>query len=174
MKKLRNHENGPDHKKAAFLWIINIFKKHKISFVVSGGLAARAYGSTRALRDIDFDIQNSAFEKILPDVSKYVVNGPTRNESRAFKNTLLKINYMGVNIDIAGAEDAEIYDQEQEKWMPDTTDLEHCEKKNIYGITVPVMSPQDLIAYKSKSPRAEDEEDTSAIARHLAQDENKY
>ncbi len=56
--------------KKTLKWIIGIFTKHKIPFVVSGGLAARAYGSVRKLRDFDFDfdISNDSFKSKPPYV----------------------------------------------------------------------------------------------------------
>lgn len=151
----------------AFKWIIGIFTKHKVPFVVSGGLAARAYGSTRKLRDFDFDISNGSFKRILPDVAEYIESGPELHTSTAFKNTLLKLDYRGQEIDIAGAEDAEIYDKKRKKWVDDRTDLEHSEHRNIFNISVPVMNPRALILYKSKSPRPEDSEDIKAIKKYL-------
>ncbi len=63
---------------AAFRWIVGLFKKHQIPFQIAGGFAARAYGVQRELHDIDFDIPEADFEKILPEVRPYIIHGPTQ------------------------------------------------------------------------------------------------
>ena len=166
-KQWRKLTNSVSAQEEAFDWIIGILKRHKIPFVISGGLAARAYGSKRGLRDFDFDIANDGFEKILSDVRPYITAGPEKHISRAFENTLLELTYREQKIDIAGASDAKIFNRATDEWSPDETDLTRYEMKYIFGTLVPVMLPTDLLEYKSKSPRPEDLEDIEAIKRYL-------
>ena len=49
--------------KKALTWIVRVLRKYKVSFQISGGFAARAYGATRELADIDIYIPNKAFDK---------------------------------------------------------------------------------------------------------------
>jgi len=151
----------------AFDWMVNIFRKHNISFVISGGLAARAYGSKRELRDFDFDIANDGFEKILSDVRPYITADPEKHASEAFQNTLLKLTYRGQKIDIAGTDDAKIFNRTTNEWSSDKTDLARYEMKYIFGTSAPVMLPTDLLEYKSKFSRYEDVEDIEAVKRYL-------
>lgn len=60
----------------AFKWIVGILEKHDVPFQVTGGLAARVYGSTRALNDIDIDISDDDLDKIFPDVEEHIIFGP--------------------------------------------------------------------------------------------------
>lgn len=151
----------------AFKWIIDIFKHHDVTFQVSGGLAATAYGSTRSIRDFDFDIANESFLKILSEVKSNVIFGPEYHRSVIYENLLLKLDREGQSIDIAGANDARIYDQEKQIWIKDPTDFTRCEMKNIYGIQVPVIHPEDLLICKRISPRPEDLVDIAAINMYL-------
>lgn len=64
--------------KKAFRWIVNILKKQKIPFQITGGLAAQVYGSKRRLNDIDIEIPENRFNDILPDVKKYIDFGPAQ------------------------------------------------------------------------------------------------
>jgi len=68
---LKNTEN-------AFKWIVGILKKNNIPFQISGGLAARLYGSSRPLFDIDIDILDSSINKLAPLVQDYITYGPER------------------------------------------------------------------------------------------------
>ena len=151
--------------KEALLWITSLLKKHEIPFVLSGGLAAHAYGSTRIVRDIDLDIANDGFEKLEIDVQPHIVFGPEIHTSKALKNLLMQLKYHNIQIDIAGAENAQIFDNGL--WKPDRTNLSNYEIKSIFGIEVPVMNPSDFIVYKSKSPRPEDLKDIVAVREYM-------
>lgn len=149
----------------AFRWIVSIFQKHHVRFLVSGGLAAHAHGSPRPVRDIDFDIEESGLEKIGADVSPFVTRPVHRHKSRAFENTLLQLQYNGQQIDIASATGAKIYNDEIKEWEPDHTDLDRFEMREVFGLQVPVATREDMIAYKRKSPRPEDLIDIQALSR---------
>jgi hypothetical protein len=60
----------------AFKWIIDILEKNKIPFQVSGGLAARAYGSDRELADIDIEVSDDNVRDLVPEVKEYITFGP--------------------------------------------------------------------------------------------------
>jgi hypothetical protein len=65
----------------ALQWITNIIKKHNIPYQIAGGLAVRAYGSTRHLMDIDIDIPEQDFKNIIDDVRDFIAFGPDRFKS---------------------------------------------------------------------------------------------
>jgi len=68
--------------KKAFKWIITVLRKNKIPFRITGGFAAKIYGSQRELADIDIEIPDSYFDKILPEVKKYIIFGPAKYKDR--------------------------------------------------------------------------------------------
>lgn len=153
----------------AFRWVVSVFRAQDIPFQVSGGLAARAYGSVRPLRDLDFDIPDEHMENLAMVVAPFVQHGPVRTRSLAFENLLLTLGYHGVAIDIGGGTTSRI-------WNPSTRMLEDCvtdcavfEKKEIFGVCVPVIRASDFIAYKSFDPREEDVEDILAAQQYLGQ-----
>ncbi|MFZ3016050.1 MAG: hypothetical protein WA101_03610, partial [Minisyncoccia bacterium] len=60
----------------AFLWIVNILNNKNIPFQISGGFAAKIYGSPRELNDIDIDIPDENFPDIYDGVKQYAIYGP--------------------------------------------------------------------------------------------------
>ena len=62
--------------KAALIWITGILNSHHVPFQISRGLAARVYGATRPVADIDIDIPEEAFDLLKEDVAKFIIYGP--------------------------------------------------------------------------------------------------
>ena len=149
--------------KKAFAWIISILRKNKIPFQISGGLAARIYGSTRELADIDIDIPEERFEEILPAVKKFAIFGPAKYKDKNWDLYLMTLNYKGQEIDLCGYRTAKIFDKKRKKWISYPTDLSHINYKRILGLTIPVVSKKNLIEHKSKLLRRVDKTDLEAM-----------
>jgi len=134
--------------KEALAWITNILKNHSISFQITGGLAARAYGSTRKLIDIDIDISENDFDKIKDEVMPFIVFGPDYFKSEHWDLLLMTLNYHGQEIDLSGAYQTKIYDHKNKRWVSLTTDFSKVNSMNIDGLKLPVIERRELIAYK--------------------------
>jgi len=132
-----------------FSWIINILKKYNIPFVVTGGLAAKSYGSARELNDIDIDIHDKDLNLIFKEVEPYVVFGPKQYKDERWDLLLLMLNYEGQDIDISGGNTLKICDARSGEWVDSPTDFFGIEERDIFGIRVPVISRKGLIDYKS-------------------------
>ncbi|HOW60565.1 MAG TPA: hypothetical protein P5548_01415 [Candidatus Moranbacteria bacterium] len=154
--------------KEAFDWIIKIFRDNNIPFQLSGGLAAKIYGSPKDLWDIDFDIPDSCFSKVRNLVSKYVIFGPKKTTAEGFDCMLLRLNYHGQQIDVSG-NCIKIFDKVKKKWVKDNTDFERSAKKRVFDRIVPVICPEDLLKYKSKLSRKADSIDIKALKKYLLQ-----
>lgn len=135
--------------KKALVWIVGILKKHSIPFQISGGLAARAYGSKRSLNDIDIDIPEEKFKDILADVKDYIISGPSWYKDNVWDIYLMTLNHNGQEIDISGAYKIKICDERTGKWYPIPADFSTAQNKTLFDIDVPVISKKDLIYYKS-------------------------
>lgn len=147
---------------AAFNWIIDILERHEIAYRISGGLAARVYGDTRELADIDIEVADADIIKIIDDVKAYIVFGPACYKDENWDLELLTLNYEGQAIDIGGA-NAKIFNHKTKQWESYFCDLESFEMREVFGRTVPVEPEDSLIAYKTKLAREVDLEDVRQL-----------
>ena len=149
--------------KKAFNWIINLLEKNKIPFRISGGFAAKIYGSERELVDIDIDYDESLLSRILPEIKDFIIYGPERYQSKSWDLNLTTLNYEGQEIDLAGVNNTKIFDVNTKLWINFITDFNDNELKSIFNRTVKVIRKSDLISYKSKLLREVDILDINAL-----------
>ncbi len=152
---------------AAFKWIVGILQNNNIPFQISGGFAAKLYGSDRVLFDIDIDIEGKNFKKILPFVKTHILSGPALYYSQSFDVELLTLEYQGQRIDLSSSEDSKIYDPDKKQWQECSTDYNIFTEHEVYGLKVPVITLRDLIEYKRIIRRPTDLEDIDAISKNL-------
>ncbi|MES2203470.1 MAG: hypothetical protein V4474_04065 [Patescibacteria group bacterium] len=148
---------------AAFRWIVDLLQKHSIPFQISGGFAARLYGSQRKLHDIDIGIPDDRFEELLPELKQYITYGPAHYVDEQWDLKLVSLTYEGQDIDIAGRTTIKFFDTDTQSWAPAHQDLTKSETKEVYSLTVPVIPKAALIAYKKKLGRAVDIQDVQAL-----------
>jgi hypothetical protein len=147
----------------AFKWIVGLLHKHAIPFQIAGGFAARLYGSERELADIDIGIPDSRFDELYPDVKEYSTFGPAQYVDEEWILQLLTLKYKGQEIDIAGKDNSKIFDKETKTWVSASRDLSISEIREVYGLTVPIIPREGLIAYKKKLMREVDKADLKAL-----------
>lgn len=148
---------------AAFNWIIDILERHRITYKISGGFAARVHGVNRELADIDIEVADADISKIVNDVKLYIVYGPTRYHDDNWDLELITLKYEGQEIDIAGAE-AKIFNHETKQWEPRSGNFESVEVKEVFGRKVPIESRDSLMDYKTKLAREVDLEDVKQLS----------
>ncbi len=152
---------------AALKMIFSVLGKHAIPFRITGGFAARLYGSTRELADIDIGVPEACFKKIVPNIKNYIIFGPARYQDENWDLYMMTLNYKGQEIDICAVETEKIFDQETKEWKNIPADLVDLPTKKIYGIKIPVMRLEDLMQYKSKLQREVDIEDVRQITKYV-------
>src|SRR3989344_6138029 len=139
--------------KEALKWIVGILNNNKIPFRISGGFAAKIYGSKRALADIDIEVPDKFVDPICEKTKKYVIRKALRYKDKEFDLYSAILKYKGQVIDICGATSSKIYDKNKKKWVKEVIDLKKTVNKKVYGIQVKVITLLDLIDYKSKIRR---------------------
>ena len=132
----------------ALLWIVSILNNKKIPFQISGGFAAKIYGSPRELNDIDIDILDENFPDIFEDVKQYIIYGPENYKDEKWDALLMTLNYEGQDIDITGTTNGKISNKDKSVWLQYPCDFNKVIYKEVFGITVPVIPKEDLINYK--------------------------
>ena len=140
----------------AFKWIVGLLNKYSIPFQIAGGFAARLYGSERELADIDIGISDNRFDELYPDVKEYITFGPAQYLDDEWDVKLMTLNYKGQEIDMAGEDTIKLFDKKTKNWISASCDFSKSENKEVYGLTVPVIPKEALIAYKKKLMRAVD------------------
>ena len=135
--------------KNALLWITGILNKHEIPFQISGGFAAKLYGSPRPLNDIDIDIPEDRFEEIYDEVKDYYTLPPQQYIDKKWYIWLMTLNYEGQEIDISGGNTLKIHSAKTNTWLPFPADFEKVVWIPVAGIKVPVIPKEDLAQYKS-------------------------
>ncbi len=147
---------------AAFRWIISILEAKKLPYQIDGGFAARLYGSKRELADIDINIREEDFEQVIPEVREFIIYGPERFVDDTWDVNMMTLEYDGQAIDISG--EATIFDETKQQWEHVKTDFADSVMMTAYGMKVPVIRKEALIAYKTKLGRVVDIEDVKALS----------
>ncbi len=150
---------------SALKWIVGIFHKYNIPFRIGGGFAARLYGATRELADIDLGIPEARLYDIIPDVKEYIIYGPKKYLDENWDLLMMTLNYKGQEIDVCACDTEKVFNQNTKEWENLSSSLSDVVEKEIYGIKVPVMPIKDLIDYKSKLQREVDLIDVQQISK---------
>jgi hypothetical protein len=146
--------------KQALRWIVAALEKRGVRYQITGGLAAKIYGSKRKLADIDIAIPEKDFPKILPDVRKYVQFGPASVRGKKWRaERYMKLNYQGQVIELDGAYKTKIFDKKAKRWVKYGIDLTKAKRKTIYGLRIPVIPKKSLIRQKKILSRKVDKSD---------------
>lgn len=152
---------------AALIWIVNILNSKNIPFQISGGLAAKIYGSPRPLNDIDIDIPDKNFSDIYDEVKDYLVYGPENYKDEKWDVLEMILDYQGQEIDITGADSCKVSTKDETTWLLLSCDFTRVVYKDFFGIKVPVMPKEDLIAYKKELNGEHQIIDIEAINKYI-------
>jgi len=152
--------------------MVSILKKHNIPYVVSGGFAAHIYGSKRFINDIDFDIPEYSMELLIPDIKEFVVFWPAQYKNKAWNLKLITLNYKGQEIDIGGAYETKVFDNQYEVWRNFPVKFDNANIQNVHVLRVSVINPIELIRYKNfliedNFPSDHQREDIKAFYKYI-------
>jgi hypothetical protein len=149
----------------AFHRIVGILEAKDISFQIAGGLAARIYGSTRPLEDIDIYIPMELFPFFREDVGDHLTWGSEHYKDDVWDIVFMKIVYASQKIELADAATTQLFDRRRKRWMHQDIDFRKSTRMTCFGRDVPVIPRGKLIEYKRILDRDFDRKDISEIRR---------
>jgi hypothetical protein len=147
----------------ALRWISDLMGRIGVPFQAVGGLAARAYGATRPLVDLDFYVPTSRLVDVAALAGALVVRTPTPYADDHWDLTFMKIQYGDWMIELGGADEARYFDQLARCWREADIRFHRSVPRVMCGVSVPVMPLDQLVAYKRRLDRAVDQEDVAQL-----------
>ena len=151
----------------ALKWIVGILNKHNIVFRISGGFAAKIYGSNRELADIDIGIKEDEFAKILSEIEPFLVDGePGHYKDDEWDLLGARINYGGQFIDLCVIDSLRFFSKRDAKWDKIPFDPKTFTWHDVCGIKIPIIAKKDLIEYKDNLRREVDLFDIDEMLKH--------
>lgn len=157
----------------ALRWMVGLLEEGSVPYQISGGFAARVYGSTRSLNDIDFDVPEESLGTIYQQVKKYVTYGPDHYNDGKWDLDIMTLDYHGQEIDIAGAHKVKVSNRERTEWIPIPVDFSKVKKVQIEDLFVNVIPPEDLIKYKIHLDGDHQIADIEATKKYIANSGNR-
>jgi hypothetical protein len=149
--------------KDAIRWIVDLLRDLGVPFQVAGGLAAKAYGARRRLADLDIYIPAGRLEEVAEAAAPHVVRPPIHHRDGQWDLTFMKLEFGGREIELAGADDARYYDRASGCWRPAEIDFHLSVERTVFGIPLPVMPFEQLVAYKRRLGREVDLQDVDEM-----------
>ncbi len=132
----------------ALRWITDILHRRAVPYQITGGLAAKVYGSKRTLNDIDIEVPDARIVDIIEDIRQWIVLGPELYRDERWNVALVMLQYHGQEIDVCGSDGVTICDARTGHWISCASDLSLAEHHKIDDMIVPVMPPHFLATYK--------------------------
>lgn len=151
----------------ALHWIVEIFNRHDVPYRIGGGFAAKMYGCTRPINDIDFGTLKKYFPIILPEISKYITYGPNHYKDEKWDLEAISLNYHGQDIDISATDTMKMSNKEKTKWISRSSFPYETVDMNIEGVNIKVMNPVELIKYKKELDGDHQLIDIKAVENYL-------
>ncbi|MGM0589022.1 MAG: hypothetical protein ACQETE_11435 [Bacteroidota bacterium] len=147
----------------ALQWIIDHLDELSVPYLVVGGLAARCYGSTRPLHDIDFYTTTEGLGKISKKLQTYAVFPPKHYRDEHWDIVFMQLSYQQQLIEFGDAQQSWYYDQNTDEWIKADINIDNAVTITYLDIELPVIPKSDLIAYKKRLDRPVDRSDIEQI-----------
>lgn len=130
-----------------------------------GGLAARCYGASRPLNDIDLYVPGSSWNQLQFELRDHIILGPIHHVDRHWNIIFMKVNYLGQQVELGDADHTWYFDHRSQRWVREQIRFSESVPIEYDGITLPVMPRTQLIAYKRRLGREVDRMDIRQIER---------
>ncbi|MEN9605017.1 MAG: hypothetical protein RJB39_702 [Candidatus Parcubacteria bacterium] len=152
----------------ALKWIITLLNSKNIPYQISGGFAAKVYGSTRELNDIDIEIPEDRFKDIMLEAKPYIVEEFQHHKNDKWDCMTMVLEYEGQIIDLSGAYEAKVSNKERTEWIEIPADFSKVNKVEVAGMEINVAGPEDMIDYKQYLDGDHQLDDIEAVKKYVA------
>ncbi len=157
----------------ALRWITQILNDLAIPHQVVGGLAARAYGSTRPLADIDLYVPDeAALSRLASACGEHLRRPPAHHRDEHWDLTFPKLRWNGWTVEAAAASTAKVWDRRTRAWAPAAIRFEDSDVREVEGVRLPVMQRPQLVDYKAGLGREVDQLDLAALEQPVEEGED--
>jgi hypothetical protein len=157
--------NDPQKIGAALNWIVSLLNRHNIPYQIVGGLAAKAYGSTRPLVDIDIYAPMEQVRPALDEMRPYIVREPLPHHSDSWNLIYMALEYHDIYIEIGDAStNPRFYNRRDGRWEAQPITFANSTIMTLYGTQVCLMPRDELLAYKAMLQREVDYQDIEEIS----------
>jgi hypothetical protein len=152
--------NDPQKIGQALGWIVSLLNRYGIPYQICGGTAAKAYGATRPLIDIDMyaSLQDSPhFQAFMDEIQPYITREWRPYQSASWDVLYLALDYQGMQIEIAeSTTNPRFYNHRDGRWEDQLIDFAASRHIDLYGVAVAIMPKDELLAYKAMLDREVD------------------
>lgn len=157
--------NDPQKIGTALGWIVSLLDQYEVPYQIVGGLAAKAYGATRPLVDIDIYAPFEKMQAVLEEIRPYLVREPAPHLSASWDLVYLALVYQDVYIEIGDtSSNPRFYNRRDQRWESQVIDFARSNVMTLYGAEAAIMPKDELIAYKAMLEREVDYQDMREIA----------
>jgi hypothetical protein len=157
----------PDPYFIALAILHHCFAENDIRYQLTGGMAARLYGSSRALNDIDIEVNERDIERVQIALAEYVTKGLYRLIDDSFDIWMMTLNIDGTPVDISQAAPI-LLRGVVGSWQRFDAHIENSKIINVRGIPISVVELDGLLSYKTVLGRSVDLEDTKKLGSYGA------
>lgn len=144
--------------------INGIFVLADIPYQVTGGLAARIYGATRPLYDLDLEVRPADIEEVRLNVRPLITRDLYHLHDQHFDLNMMTLAMDEVPIDISVVEPV-IVCSPGGVWQRCDARLETSVLVDLGGWSVPVVARDELVRYKSIIRRPTDLDDLRQLGQ---------
>ena len=147
----------------ALKWISSILEEKQTPYMICGGLAAIAYGSSRPLNDIDIFVPDQYFQSVVDSGVEYVSKPAKRYKGYGWDLEYVQFIYKGTKIEVGNTKEAKMQSAATGEWVALHVDFSCPVNRVVLGCKVALMPEADLIGYKEVLGRQVDIEDIEAM-----------
>ena len=149
----------------AMAWLADLFRDQDVRYAAAGGLAARSWGATRPLVDLDCFVNGEDLGRIETDLAPYVVRPLTKLTDDHWDLSFMRLEYAGIPLELSVAEGARYREAATGEWHDACPTFSACPERELLSVKLRIMDRDDLVEYKRRVDRAVDRADVTAIER---------